>query len=137
MSQQSQGGAEIKIFGFLRFRLGFLRPGPAGRRRRRRRGEGGRGERGERQTALHDDRLRLLPRHGRTGRRSHRRAASCANADPFAAFLNQLRHPANEMPPYVAAVLSDADAGDIFAYVKSLPPPADMNSISILKDLGG
>jgi mono/diheme cytochrome c family protein len=55
---------------------------------------------------------------------------------PFAAFLNQLRHPANEMPPYVAAVLSDADAGDIFAYVKSLPPPADVNSISILKDLG-
>jgi mono/diheme cytochrome c family protein len=56
---------------------------------------------------------------------------------PFAAFLNQLRHPANEMPPYVAAVLSDADAGDIFAYVKSLLPPADVNSISILKDLGG
>src|SRR5581483_5795264 len=32
---------------------------------------------------------------------------------PYAAFLNQLRHPANEMPPYVAAVLPDQDASDI------------------------
>ena len=55
---------------------------------------------------------------------------------PFAAFLNQLRHPANEMPPYVDSVVSDHDAGDIFAYVKSLPPPPDMKSIPILTDLG-
>ncbi len=53
---------------------------------------------------------------------------------PFPAFLNQLRHPANEMPPYVAAVLSDHDASDIYAYVASLPPPPDVKAIPALND---
>jgi mono/diheme cytochrome c family protein len=53
---------------------------------------------------------------------------------PFAAFLNQLRHPANEMPPYVASVLSDQDAGDIYAFIASLPPPPDVKSIPALND---
>jgi mono/diheme cytochrome c family protein len=53
---------------------------------------------------------------------------------PFAAFLNQLRHPANEMPPYVAAVLSDHDASDIYAYIASLPPPPDVKTIPALND---
>jgi mono/diheme cytochrome c family protein len=53
---------------------------------------------------------------------------------PFAAFLNQLRHPANEMPPYVAAVLSDHDASDIYAYIAGLPPPPDVKTIPALND---
>ena len=53
---------------------------------------------------------------------------------PFAAFLNQLRHPTNEMPPYVAAVLSDHDASDIYAYIASLPPPPDVKTIPALND---
>jgi len=53
---------------------------------------------------------------------------------PFAVFLNQLRHPANEMPPYVAAVLSDQDATDIYAYVASLPPAPDVKTIPALND---
>jgi mono/diheme cytochrome c family protein len=53
---------------------------------------------------------------------------------PFEAFLNQLRHPANEMPPYVPAVLSDQDATDIFAYIASLPPPPDVKTIPALND---
>jgi mono/diheme cytochrome c family protein len=53
---------------------------------------------------------------------------------PLAAFLNQLRHPANEMPPYVAAVLSDHDATDIYAYIAGLPPPPDPNTIPALND---
>jgi len=55
---------------------------------------------------------------------------------PFAAFLNQLRHPANEMPPYVEAVVSDRDAGDIYAFIASLPPPRDVKDIPLLRDLG-
>jgi mono/diheme cytochrome c family protein len=54
---------------------------------------------------------------------------------PFAAFLNQLRHPANEMPPYVAAVLSDREATDIYAYIKGLPPPPDVKTIPALDAL--
>jgi len=53
---------------------------------------------------------------------------------PFAVFLNQLRHPANEMPPYVAAVLSDQDATDIYSFVASLPPAPDVKTIPALND---
>jgi len=52
----------------------------------------------------------------------------------FPAFLNQLRHPVNEMPPYVASGLPDSDVADIFAYVGSLPPPPDVKSIPILNN---
>jgi mono/diheme cytochrome c family protein len=52
---------------------------------------------------------------------------------PFESFLNQLRQPANQMPPYEAAVLSDQDAADIYAYLRQMPAPRDPNSIPLLK----
>ncbi len=52
---------------------------------------------------------------------------------PLDAFLNQLRHPVNQMPPYEAAVVSDRDATDIYAYLKQMPAPPDPNSIPLLK----
>jgi ubiquinol-cytochrome c reductase cytochrome c subunit len=52
---------------------------------------------------------------------------------PFDGFLNQLRHPANQMPPYQAAVLSDQDAADIYGYLRQMPAPPDPNSIPLLK----
>jgi hypothetical protein len=51
---------------------------------------------------------------------------------PFGAFLNQLRQPANDMPPYVETVLSVQDVADIFAYIQALPPPPDLKTIGIL-----
>ncbi len=48
---------------------------------------------------------------------------------PFESFVYQLRHPANQMPPYEAAVLSDQDAADLYAYVRQMPPPRDPKSI--------
>jgi mono/diheme cytochrome c family protein len=48
-------------------------------------------------------------------------------------FLDQLRHPVNQMPPYEAAVLSDQDAADIYAYLRQMPAPRDPNSIPLLK----
>jgi mono/diheme cytochrome c family protein len=50
----------------------------------------------------------------------------------YEAFLTQLRHPRNEMPPYVEAALPDKDVADIFAFVESLPPPPDVKSIPLL-----
>ena len=50
----------------------------------------------------------------------------------FPAFLNQLRQPVDEMPPYVVSVLPDRDVADIYAYIASLPPPPDLKSIPIL-----
>ncbi len=52
----------------------------------------------------------------------------------FPAFLNQLRHPVNEMPPYVESALPDAAVADIFAFVESLPPPPDVKTIPILNN---
>ena len=52
----------------------------------------------------------------------------------FPAFINQLRHPVNEMPPYVASALPDSDVTDIFAYVASIPAPPDVKSIPILNN---
>jgi mono/diheme cytochrome c family protein len=42
---------------------------------------------------------------------------------PFESFLQLLRHPIGDMPPYVAQVLSDEDARDIHAYLLSIPGP--------------
>jgi mono/diheme cytochrome c family protein len=52
----------------------------------------------------------------------------------FPAFLNQLRRPVNEMPPYVASALPDKDVADIYVYVASLPPPPDVKTIPILNN---
>jgi mono/diheme cytochrome c family protein len=40
---------------------------------------------------------------------------------PYEAFLQQLRDPANNMPAYAEAVLPQAQAADIYAYLQSLP----------------
>ena len=50
----------------------------------------------------------------------------------FDGFLNQFRHPANQMPLYEAAVLSDGDEADIYAYLQQMPAPRDPNSIPLL-----
>jgi ubiquinol-cytochrome c reductase cytochrome c subunit len=52
---------------------------------------------------------------------------------PFDGFLNQLRHPANQMPPYEAAIVSDKDAADIYVYLRQMAAPRDPNSIPLLK----
>jgi mono/diheme cytochrome c family protein len=73
--------------------------------------------------------------HGTVGQGGGGRAAGLRVAGqpiPFAAFLNQVRQPANEMPVYVEKVLPDQDVADIFAYIRSLPAPRDLKSIPIL-----
>ena len=52
----------------------------------------------------------------------------------YAAFLNQLRHPANEMPPYAQNAMQDQQVADIFAFVSNLPPPPDAKTIPLLND---
>ncbi len=51
----------------------------------------------------------------------------------FDGFLNQLRRPVNQMPPYDAQVVSDQDAADIYVYLRQMPIPRDPNSIPLLK----
>jgi mono/diheme cytochrome c family protein len=73
--------------------------------------------------------------HGTVGQGGGGRSAGLRIAHqplPFEAFLNQVRRPADEMPVYVESVLSNQDVADIFAYIRSLPPPPDLKSIRIL-----
>jgi len=48
-------------------------------------------------------------------------------------FRNILRNPPpSNMPPYRAAVLSDAEVVDLFAFIQSIPPPAPTANIPLL-----
>jgi len=58
-----------------------------------------------------------------------------ATALPYAAFAQQLRVPQNAMPPYEAKILSDADAANIYAFLKSLPPPQTAKDVPLLNAL--
>jgi mono/diheme cytochrome c family protein len=55
---------------------------------------------------------------------------------PYESFANQLRHPAAEMPPYEAAVVTDAQVADLYAYVQSLPGPVDPKTTPLLANMG-
>lgn len=48
---------------------------------------------------------------------------------PFDAFAQQLREPADNMPPYAVSVLSDQDAADIYAYLATLPGRGDIKTL--------
>lgn len=75
--------------------------------------------------------------HGRSGQGGafNGPAPILANtALPFDGFKGQIRDPANDMPAYSDAVLSDKDIADILAFVKSLPGPRPPKDIAILNN---
>ena len=47
----------------------------------------------------------------------------------WAAFSGYVRRPTEEMIPYTATVLPDHELADIFAWLRSLPPPPDVSSL--------
>lgn len=51
----------------------------------------------------------------------------------FQAFTRYVRKPAGEMPPYTAKVVSDKELADIYAFLRTIPAPPSVDSISILK----
>lgn len=53
---------------------------------------------------------------------------------PAEAFVNFLRNSNRAMPPYREAILSNADAADIHAYLASIPKPGDYKSVPLLSD---
>lgn len=73
--------------------------------------------------------------HGTVGQGGVITGPRLANtALPYAAVLQQLRVPQNAMPPYEAAILSDADAANIYAFLKSLPAAPAASSIPLLSN---
>ena len=51
----------------------------------------------------------------------------------FTAFKNYLRQPGGQMPPYTTRVLTDVEAADIYAFLRSLPEPPAWKDIPILR----
>jgi mono/diheme cytochrome c family protein len=51
---------------------------------------------------------------------------------PYETFVSFVRTTNRTMPPYREPVLSNADLADIYAYMQSLPKPADYKSIPLL-----
>jgi mono/diheme cytochrome c family protein len=49
-------------------------------------------------------------------------------------FSKYVRRPTDDMIPYPPKVLSDQELADIYAWLKSLPPPPAVSSIPQLKD---
>jgi mono/diheme cytochrome c family protein len=53
---------------------------------------------------------------------------------PYQAYLAQLRQPSGDMPPYVEATIPAQAAADIYAFIASLPQPADVRTIPLLNN---
>ena len=53
---------------------------------------------------------------------------------PFDGFKGQLRNPADDMPAYSEAVLSDKDVADIYAFLQTLPSRRPAKDIAILNN---
>ena len=53
---------------------------------------------------------------------------------PFDGFKGQIRNPADDMPAYSEAVLSDKDIADIYAFVESLPGSRSSKDFPILNN---
>ncbi len=50
----------------------------------------------------------------------------------FDQFLHQLRHPASAMAPYEEAIMPDATASDIYAYLEAMPEPPQAKDLPLL-----
>jgi ubiquinol-cytochrome c reductase cytochrome c subunit len=53
---------------------------------------------------------------------------------PYDAYLRQLRTPAQDMPPYESAILTDQQAADIYAYLMTIKKGPDPKSIPLLNN---
>jgi len=53
---------------------------------------------------------------------------------PFEGFKGQIRNPADDMPAFSDAVLSDQDIADIYAFVQTLPGAGSAKDHPILSN---
>jgi ubiquinol-cytochrome c reductase cytochrome c subunit len=71
--------------------------------------------------------------HGRAGQGSRLSGPKIGPQPvPFPTFVEYVRAPQGQMPPYTSKVLSDTELADIYAFLKSLPLPPDPKSIPVL-----
>ena len=72
--------------------------------------------------------------HGLVGHSGGEQGPRIAGRVPvWAVFSKYVRRPTNQMIPYTEKVLSNQELADIFAWLKSLPPPPAVSSIPQLR----
>ena len=71
---------------------------------------------------------------GQGGRDGARLAETALTAGQFTRYI---RRPTGAMPAYIDKVLTDADAADIWAYVKTLTGPKTAKDVPLLMELKG
>jgi mono/diheme cytochrome c family protein len=76
--------------------------------------------------------------HGRSGQAGALNGPApilAKTAMPWEGFVNQLRHPINEMPAYAETVMPEKQIADIYAFLQSLPGPLPgAKDMAIFKD---
>jgi mono/diheme cytochrome c family protein len=75
--------------------------------------------------------------HGLSGEGSPAGAAVAGTALDWSAYHGQLRRPRGTMPAYDARVLTDQEAADIYAYLKSLAAPKGAAGAAAVAQLKG
>ena len=73
--------------------------------------------------------------HGREGQGSTATGPRL-NQNPitYTRFISYIRKPTGEMPPYTAKVVSDQQAADIYAHLRTFPKAADPATIPLLRN---
>ena len=71
---------------------------------------------------------------GQGGRDGVRLAETALTANQFTRYI---RRPTGAMPAYIEKVLSDAEAADIWTYVKTLTGPKTAKEVPLLMELKG
>jgi mono/diheme cytochrome c family protein len=75
--------------------------------------------------------------HGYAGQGGRDGARLAETALTTAQFTRYIRRPPGAMPAYIEKVLSDADAADIWAYVRSLTGPKTAKEVPLLTEIKG
>ena len=86
---------------------------------------------------LYNDKYMCYTCHGYSGQNGPgaRLVPMKMSQEAFVAYVRNPRQP-NRMPSFSAKVVSDAELGDIYAYIKSLPnSDPDPKTLPLLKDL--
>jgi mono/diheme cytochrome c family protein len=75
--------------------------------------------------------------HGYAGQGGRDGARLAETALTSAQFTRYIRRPTGAMPAYIDKVLSDAEAADLWAYVRSLTGPKAAKDVPLLMELKG
>lgn len=75
--------------------------------------------------------------HGTWGQGAATGPRLAPNPIPYEALSAFVRTTSRAMPPYRKKILSDADLGDIYAYLQSIPKPQDRKNIPLLNQWAG